>query len=113
MPPKALEDVIVHEDPETVAAVIVEPIGNTGGIITPTDEYFQIFAEACDRHNVMLIFDEVITGFAKTGKMFAAQTFGVTPDIICSGQGHFERRCPAGRDDRARGHGRGILGTAR
>ena len=84
---ESVEDVIILEDPETVAAVIVEPVGNTGGIITPTPEYFRIIREACDRHNVVLIFDEVITGFAKTGKMFAAQTFGVTPDIICTGKG--------------------------
>ena len=84
---ESIEDAIVGEDPETVAAVIVEPVGNTGGIITPTDEYFRIIRKACDRHNVVLIFDEVITGFAKTGRMFAAQTFGVTPDIICTGKG--------------------------
>ncbi len=84
---ESVEDVIILEDPETVAGVILEPVGNTGGIITPTPEYFRIIREACDRHNVVLIFDEVITGFAKTGKMFAAQTFGVTPDIICTGKG--------------------------
>ena len=83
----AIEDVILSEDPETVAGVLVEPIGNTGGVITPTPEYFQIIRETCDRHNVLLIFDEVITGFGKTGRMFAAQTFGVTPDIICCGKG--------------------------
>jgi len=84
---QTVEDVIVHEDPETVAGVLVEPIGNTGGIITPTAEYFRILRDVCTRHNVILIFDEVITGFAKTGSMFAAQTFGVTPDIICCGKG--------------------------
>ncbi|MEO7651002.1 MAG: aspartate aminotransferase family protein [Bryobacteraceae bacterium] len=84
---QSFEDVIVHEDPATVAGVIVEPIGNTGGIITPTQEYFRILREICDRHNVALIFDEVITGFAKTGRMFAAQTYDVTPDIICTGKG--------------------------
>lgn len=84
---RSVEDVIVAEDPETVAGVMVEPVGNTGGIITPTAEYFEILREICDRHNVMLIFDEIITGFGKTGSMFAAQTFGVTPDIICCGKG--------------------------
>lgn len=84
---RSIEDVIVGEDPETVAGVIVEPVGNTGGIITPTVEYFEIIRDICDRHNVLLIFDEVITGFGKTGRMFAAQTFGVTPDIICCGKG--------------------------
>jgi adenosylmethionine-8-amino-7-oxononanoate aminotransferase len=83
----SVEDVILHEDPHTVAGVLVEPIGNTGGMITPTEEYFQIIREACDRHDVLLIFDEVITGFGKTGNMFAAETFGVMPDIICTGKG--------------------------
>ncbi len=81
------EDVIVHEDPRTVAGIIVEPVGNTGGIITPTDEYFQMLRDICDRHDVTLIFDEIITGYGKTGSMFAAQTYQVTPDIICGGKG--------------------------
>lgn len=93
---RSFEDVILMEDPQTVAGIIVEPIGNTGGIITPTPEYFQILREICDRHNVMLIFDEVITGFAKTGNMFAAQTFGVTPDIICTGKGISSGAIPLG-----------------
>ena len=93
---ESIEDVILHDDPDTVAAVIVEPIGNTGGIITPTDEYFTILREICDRYNVLLIFDEVITGFAKTGRMFAAQTFGVTPDLICAGKGLSAGAVPLG-----------------
>jgi adenosylmethionine-8-amino-7-oxononanoate aminotransferase len=93
---RCFEDVIVNEDPETVAGIIVEPIGNTGGIITPTEEYFQILRAICDRYNVMLIYDEVITGFGKTGKMFAAQTFGTAPDIICSGKGVSSGAVPLG-----------------
>jgi len=93
---ESVEDVIIHEDPDTVAGVIVEPIGNTGGIITPTDEYFQILRGICDRYNVALIFDEVITGFAKTGRMFAAQTFGVTPDLLCAGKGISSGAIPLG-----------------
>jgi adenosylmethionine-8-amino-7-oxononanoate aminotransferase len=93
---QSLEDVILLEDPETVAAFIVEPIGNTGGIITPTTEYFQMIREICDRHDVLLIFDEIITGFAKTGNMFAAQTYGVTPDIICAGKGISSGAVPLG-----------------
>lgn len=92
----SVEDVILHEDPNTVAAVLVEPIGNTGGMITPTEEYFQIIRDACDRHDVLLIFDEVITGFGKTGNMFAAQTFGVTPDILCAGKGISSGAYPLG-----------------
>ena len=93
---RMLEDVIVNEDPETVAGFIVEPIGNTGGIITPTEEYFQILRQICTRHNVMLIFDEIITGIGKTGSMFAAQTFGVTPDLICCGKGLSSGMMPIG-----------------
>jgi len=91
-----VEDVIIHEDPETVAAFIVEPIGNTGGIITPTEEYFRILRETCTKYNVMLIYDEIITGFGKTGSMFAAQTYGVTPDLICCGKGLSSGMMPIG-----------------
>jgi adenosylmethionine-8-amino-7-oxononanoate aminotransferase len=93
---RMVEDVIVNEDPETVAGFIVEPIGNTGGIITPTKEYFQILRDICTRYNVMLIYDEIITGFGKTGSMFAAQSFGVTPDLICCGKGLASGMMPIG-----------------
>ena len=93
---KAFEDVIIHEDPETIAGIIVEPIGNTGGTITPTAEYYRIIRDICDRYNVTLIFDEIITGFARTGAMFAAQAYGVTPDIICSGKGLGSGHIPIG-----------------
>ena len=93
---QSFEDVIINEDPETVAGIIIEPIGNTGGIITPTEEYFQIIRQICDRYNVILIYDEIITGFARTGAMFAAQTFNVTPDIICSGKGLSSGAIPLG-----------------
>jgi adenosylmethionine-8-amino-7-oxononanoate aminotransferase len=79
--------VIEMEDPATVAAVIVEPIGHTGGIIDPPPEYLPILREVCDRHNVLLIFDEIITGNGRTGHMFAAETFGVVPDVICTAKG--------------------------
>ena len=84
---RLFEDVIVSENPETVAGVILEPVCNTGGMVTPTEEYFSLIREICSRHDVLLIFDEVLTGFGKTGDMFAAQTYGVVPDIICSGKG--------------------------
>jgi adenosylmethionine-8-amino-7-oxononanoate aminotransferase len=80
-------DVIEMEDPATVAAVMVEPIGHTGGIIDPPPEYLPKLRELCDRHNVLLIFDEIITGMGRTGRMFAADTFGVVPDVICTGKG--------------------------
>jgi adenosylmethionine-8-amino-7-oxononanoate aminotransferase len=82
-----VNDVIEMEDPETVAAVMVEPIGHTGGIIDPPPEYLPLLREACDRHNVLLIFDEIITGAGRTGHLFAAETFGVTPDVLCTAKG--------------------------
>ncbi len=82
-----VNDVIEMEDPATVAAVMVEPIGHTGGVIDPPEEYLPILREVCDRHNILLIFDEIITGIGRTGRMFAAETFGVTPDVICIGKG--------------------------
>lgn len=93
---RMFEDTILNEDPDTVAGVILEPIGNTGGIITPTEEYFALIRVICDRHDVLLIFDEIITGFGRTGNMFAAQTFGVTPDIICGGKGLSSGAIPLG-----------------
>jgi adenosylmethionine-8-amino-7-oxononanoate aminotransferase len=84
---KIVGDVIEMEDPATVAAVRVEPIGHTGGIIDPPEEYLPILREVCDRHNVLLIFDEIITGIGRTGQMFAAETFGVTPDVVCIAKG--------------------------
>lgn len=82
-----VNDVVEMEDPSTVAAIMVEPIGHTGGIIDPPDVYLPILREICDKHNILLIFDEIITGMGRTGQMFAAQTFGVTPDVICTGKG--------------------------
>src|SRR5438128_1465766 len=80
-------DVIDMEDPATVAAIMVEPIGHTGGIIDPPDEYLPLLRELCDKHNVLLIFDEIITGIGRTGRLFAAETFGVVPDVLCIGKG--------------------------
>jgi adenosylmethionine-8-amino-7-oxononanoate aminotransferase len=80
-------DAIEMEDPDTVAAVIVEPIGHTGGIIDPPPEYLPILRDICDRSNVLLIFDEIITGAGRTGRLFAAETFGVVPDVLCTAKG--------------------------
>lgn len=82
-----INDCIELEDPATVAAVLVEPIGHTGGVIDPPDEYLPLLREICDRHNVLLIFDEVITGIGRTGRLFAAETFDVVPDVLCIGKG--------------------------
>ena len=84
---RTIRDIIELEGPDTVSAIIVEPISNTGGIITPPQEYHTILREICDEFNILLIFDEIITGFGRTGEMFAAETFKTTPDILCMGKG--------------------------
>jgi adenosylmethionine-8-amino-7-oxononanoate aminotransferase len=91
-----VEELILSEGPETIAAMILEPLSNLGGVCTPTDEYFQLLRQICDRYNILLIFDEIVTGFGKTGDMFAAQTFRVVPDIICAGKGLSSGAMPLG-----------------
>lgn len=93
---KMVEDVVISEDPDSVAGIMIEPICNTGGIITPTDDFFKCLRDLCNRHNVKLIFDEIITGGGRTGRMFAAETFGTTPDIICAGKGLSSGAIPLG-----------------
>ncbi|SEA86325.1 4-aminobutyrate aminotransferase [Thalassobacillus cyri] len=72
---------------EEVACVIVEPVLGEGGYIIPPREWLQKVREICDQHGILLIFDEVQTGFGRTGEWFAAQTFGVTPDIMAIAKG--------------------------
>jgi adenosylmethionine-8-amino-7-oxononanoate aminotransferase len=82
-----LEEVIEFEGPETVAAFIGEPIIGGGGVIVPPDEYWPLIRQVCDRYNVLLIHDEVITGFGRTGRMFGTQHWGVAPDIVMLAKG--------------------------
>jgi adenosylmethionine-8-amino-7-oxononanoate aminotransferase len=83
-----VERAIVEAGPDTVAAVIAEPIGgSTAGALVPPDEYWPKVADICRRHGVLLIADEVMTGFGRTGKKFAVDHWGVTPDILVSGKG--------------------------
>jgi len=77
---KALQAVV---PPEDLAGIIVEPIAGEGGYIVPPDGFLHGLREICDRHGVLLIADEVQTGLGRTGKMFAVEHWGVTPDIIC------------------------------
>jgi beta-alanine--pyruvate transaminase len=77
-----LERLIQLHDASNVAAVIVEPIAGSTGVLIPPRGYLERLRRICDRHGVLLIFDEVITGFGRTGAAFAAHTFGVTPDMI-------------------------------
>jgi adenosylmethionine-8-amino-7-oxononanoate aminotransferase len=84
---RILEEMIVWEGPETVAAFIAEPIMNMPGMLIPPPGYLELIGQICERYEVILIYDEIVTGFGRTGSMFAAHTFGVTPDILCMGKG--------------------------
>ena len=106
-------DVVEMEDPATVAAILVEPIGHTGGVIDPPEEYLPILREICDRHNILLIFDEIITGIGRTGRMFAAETFGVTPDVLCVAKGLSGGYAPLSAMICRRGDRRRLLGPDR
>ncbi|MEK9660495.1 MAG: aminotransferase [Alphaproteobacteria bacterium] len=77
-----LDDFIVAEGPETVAAFIAEPVIGAGGVITPPKGYFQKVQEVLRKHDVLMIADEVITGFGRTGNMFACETYGIEPDLM-------------------------------
>jgi len=70
-------------DASNIAAVFVEPLAGSAGVLVPPQGYLKRLGEICDQHNILLVFDEVITGFGRTGKMFGADTFGVTPDLMC------------------------------
>ena len=83
-------------DPSTIAAVIVEPVAGSAGVILPPVGYLQKLREICDRHGILLIFDEVITGFGRLGEPFAADYFGVTPDIITTAKGLTNGSVPMG-----------------
>jgi beta-alanine--pyruvate transaminase len=78
----ALESLVALHDASSIAAVIVEPIAGSTGVLVPPQGYLRRLRELTTKHGILLIFDEVITGFGRTGSAFAAQEFGVTPDII-------------------------------
>ncbi len=78
----AIEERILFEGPDTVAAVILEPVQNAGGCIPPQDGYFQRVREICDRHGALLISDEVICAFGRLGHWFGCERYGYRPDIV-------------------------------
>jgi beta-alanine--pyruvate transaminase len=82
-----LERLVALHDASTIAAVIVEPVAGSTGVVLPPQGYLKRLREICDRHGILLIFDEVITGFGRLGSPFAAQEFGVTPDIMTCAKG--------------------------
>jgi beta-alanine--pyruvate transaminase len=91
-----LERLVALHDGSNIAAVIVEPVAGSTGVLVPPQGYLQRLRQICDRHGILLIFDEVITGFGRTGAPFAAQTFGVVPDLICCAKGLTNGAVPMG-----------------
>jgi adenosylmethionine-8-amino-7-oxononanoate aminotransferase len=84
---RAVEQEIENQGPETVAAVIGEPISTAAGLHVPSATYWRMLRETCDKHGVLLIADEVINGFGRTGKLFATEHFGFVPDIMTMAKG--------------------------
>jgi beta-alanine--pyruvate transaminase len=91
-----LERLIALHDASTIAAVIVEPVSGSAGVILPPVGYLKRLREICDRHEILLIFDEVITGFGRIGKPFASQAFDVTPDLMTTAKGLTNGAVPMG-----------------
>ena len=92
----AIEDIIKFQGPETVAAVIAEPVSSPMGAVVPGPNYWPMLREICDRHGVLLIADEVINGFGRTGKMFACEHWDITPDIMTVAKGITSGYIPMG-----------------
>jgi beta-alanine--pyruvate transaminase len=91
-----LETIVKQHGAETIAAVIVEPVAGSTGVLVPPVGYLEKLREICDRHGILLIFDEVITGFGRTGSAFGAQTFGVMPDMMTVAKGISNGAVPMG-----------------
>jgi adenosylmethionine-8-amino-7-oxononanoate aminotransferase len=93
---RALEEAILREGPDTVGGFIAEPVQGTGGVIVPPDDYFPLVRAICDQYNVLLIADEVITGFGRTGQWFGLQRWGIQPDIMSFAKGITSGYLPLG-----------------
>jgi putrescine---pyruvate transaminase len=93
---EALEQTLLAEGPDTVAATLAEPVQGAGGVIVPPDDYWPKLRQIADRHNVLLMADEVITGFGRTGKWFALDHWGVQPDIVSFAKGVTSAYLPLG-----------------
>ncbi|MGA0211178.1 MAG: aspartate aminotransferase family protein, partial [Pontimonas sp.] len=91
-----IEEMIEFEGPETVAAVFLEPVQNSGGCFPPPPGYFQRVREICDKHDVLLVSDEVICAFGRIGEMFACNAFDYVPDIITCAKGMTSGYSPIG-----------------
>jgi len=93
---EALESIVALHGAETIAAVMIEPVAGSTGVLVPPDGYLKRLREICTAHGILLIFDEVITGFGRLGTSFAAERFGVTPDIMTMAKGLTNAAVPMG-----------------
>ena len=91
-----VERLVALHGAETIAAVIVEPVAGSAGVLPPPKGYLERLRAVCDRHGILLIFDEVITGFGRLGEPFGAQALGVTPDIMTTAKGITNGALPMG-----------------
>jgi len=91
-----LENIIALHDASTIAAVIVEPVAGSAGVLVPPRDYLQRLRKICDQHGILLIFDEVITAFGRTGSGFGAETFSVQPDLMTVAKGLTNGAVPMG-----------------
>jgi beta-alanine--pyruvate transaminase len=91
-----LERIVALHDASTIAAVIVEPMAGSTGVLPPPKGYLQRLRAICDKHGILLIFDEVITGYGRLGHMFAAERYGVVPDLITFAKGITSGTVPMG-----------------
>ena len=91
-----LEEIIRYEGPETIAAILIESVTGTNGIIVPPDGYLQGVRALCDRYGIVMIADEVMSGFGRTGKWFAVDHWGVVPDIMTMAKGLTSAYAPLG-----------------
>ena len=92
----ALEELVAKHGADTIAAVIIEPVAGSTGVLVPPKGYLERLREICDRHGILLIFDEVITGFGRLGASFAAEKFGVMPDMMTIAKGLTNAAVPMG-----------------
>jgi beta-alanine--pyruvate transaminase len=107
-----LERLVALHDASTIAAVIVEPLAGSAGVLVPPVGYLQRLREICDRHGMLLIFDEVISGFGRLGAAFGAQRLGVTPDILTMAKGINNASVPMGAVAVKQGIHDSIVGAA-
>src|SRR5262249_33484099 len=91
-----VEEVLMYEGPQNIAAIFIETVTGTNGILVPPEGYLQAVRSVCDRHGILLICDEVMSGFGRTGEWFAINHWGVVPDMLTMAKGLTSAYLPLG-----------------